>query len=1088
MHTFRNAFRDEDDSIYVYGTAAVAASTGQDIAKKRPQQRKPMRQSNVVERSERSLLCLSLNNPIRKICIAVVEWRPFEYLILLMICANCIALAVYQPYPAQDSDSKNTILEQIEYLFIVVFTIECILKVVALGFICHPGAYLRNAWNILDFIIVVIGLVSTILSRMNIQGFDVKALRAFRVLRPLRLVSGVPSLQVVLNAILRAMIPLLHIALLVLFVILIYAIIGLELFCGKLHSTCVDPATGQLAQKDPTPCGTDGSAFQCIPSDALTNMGVQWECSSNTSWPGPNNGITNFDNFGLAMLTVFQCVSLEGWTDVMYWVNDAVGREWPWIYFVTLVILGSFFVLNLVLGVLSGEFSKEREKARARGLFQKFREKQQLEEDLKGYLDWITQAEDIDPVNDEQEEEPQATATGEEVDEEGEDRTEETRPSKWRSRIKQFEKTNRRCRRACRRLVKSQTFYWLVILLVLLNTLVLTSEHYGQSEWLDDFQTMANLFFVILFSLEMLLKMYSLGFTTYTTSQFNRFDCFVVISSIIEFVLLYLRLMKPLGVSVLRSARLLRIFKVTKYWTSLRNLVSSLLNSLRSIMSLLLLLFLFIVIFALLGMQVFGGKFNFNPQQPKPRANFDTFIQALLTVFQILTGEDWNTVMYNGIESFGGVGTLGVIVSIYYIVLFICGNYILLNVFLAIAVDNLADADSLTNAEKEEEQQELEGEEEYDEEGEGFGEGGEGMDMEEQEPGEDLVTPRPRRMSELPTVTPHKPIPKASSLFILSHTNPFRVFCNKIVNHTYFTNSVLVCILVSSAMLAAEDPLEANSRRNTILNYFDYFFTTVFTIEITLKVVVFGLVFHKGSFCRNAFNLLDILVVAVSLVSFVLKSDAISVVKILRVLRVLRPLRAINRAKGLKHVVQCVIVAVKTIGNIMLVTFMLQFMFAIIGVQLFKGTFFSCNDLSKMTEAECRGEYIHYEDGDPTKPVSKKRVWSNNDFNFDNVGDAMVSLFVVSTFEGWPDLLYVAINSNEEDRGPVYNSRQAVALFFIAFIIVIAFFMMNIFVGFVIVTFQNEGEREYENCELDKNQVFCCASPISAHGLADLIQ
>lgn len=70
--------------------------------------------------------------------------------------------------------------------------------------------------------------------------------------------------------------------------------------------------------------------------------------------------------------------------DEPFQVNDAVGREWPWIYFVTLVILGSFFVLNLVLGVLSGEFSKEREKARARGLFQKFREKQQLEEDLKG--------------------------------------------------------------------------------------------------------------------------------------------------------------------------------------------------------------------------------------------------------------------------------------------------------------------------------------------------------------------------------------------------------------------------------------------------------------------------------------------------------------------------------------------------------------------------------------------------------------------------------------------------------------------------------------------------------------------------------
>lgn len=100
---------------------------------------------------------------------------------------------MYQPYPAQDSDTKNTVLEQIEYVFIIVFTAECVIKVIALGFLFHPGAYLRNAWNILDFIIVVIGLISTALAKMDIQGFDVKALRAFRVLRPLRLVSGVPS-------------------------------------------------------------------------------------------------------------------------------------------------------------------------------------------------------------------------------------------------------------------------------------------------------------------------------------------------------------------------------------------------------------------------------------------------------------------------------------------------------------------------------------------------------------------------------------------------------------------------------------------------------------------------------------------------------------------------------------------------------------------------------------------------------------------------------------------------------------------------------------------------------------------------------
>lgn len=68
-------------------------------------------------------------------------------------------------------------------------------------------------------------------------------------------------------------------------------------------------------------------------------------------------------------------------------------------------------------------------------------------------------------------------------------------------------------------------------------------------------------------------------------------------------------------------------------------------------------------------------------------------------------------------------------------------------------------------------------------------------------------------------------------------------------------------------------------------------------------------------------------------------------------------------------------------------------------------------------------------------------------------------------------LLYRSIDSHSEDQGPIHNYRPAVAIYFIAYIIVIAFFMVNIFVGFVIVTFQSEGEQEYKNCELDKNQV-----------------
>ncbi|XP_023163091.2 voltage-dependent calcium channel type D subunit alpha-1 isoform X7 [Drosophila hydei] len=1072
------------------GGGQKAGAAGQ----KRPQRRgKPQ-----PDRPQRALFCLGVKNPIRALCIRIVEWKPFEFLILLTIFANCIALAVYTPYPGSDSNVTNQTLEKVEYIFLVIFTAECVMKILAYGFVLHNGAYLRNGWNLLDFTIVVIGAISTALSHLMKDAFDVKALRAFRVLRPLRLVSGVPSLQVVLNSILKAMVPLFHIALLVIFVIIIYAIIGLELFSGKLHKTCRDEVTGEY-EEEVRPCGIG------------RNCPEGMKCYGN--WAGPNSGITNFDNFGLAMLTVFQCVTLEGWTDVLYYIQDAMGSDWQWMYFISMVILGAFFVMNLILGVLSGEFSKERNKAKNRGDFQKLREKQQIEEDLRGYLDWITQAEDIEPdatgglMPDGKNKQPNDMDSTENMGEEMPEM--QITESRWRKMKKDFDRVNRRMRRACRKAVKSQAFYWLIIVLVFLNTGVLATEHYGQVDWLDEFQEYTNIVFIGLFTCEMLLKMYSLGFQGYFVSLFNRFDCFVVIGSISETLLTKTGMMPPLGVSVLRCVRLLRVFKVTKYWRSLSNLVASLLNSIQSIASLLLLLFLFIVIFALLGMQVFGGKFNYNEDE-KYRTNFDCFWQSLLTVFQIMTGEDWNAVMYVGINAYGGVSSYGALACIYFIILFICGNYILLNVFLAIAVDNLADADSLSEVEKDEEphdegamkkshsptptidgmddehlsidmDMDMENHDMDDDKDHETLSDEEVREMcEDEEEVSARVTARPRRLSEVSMKTTKKPMPRDSAFFIFSYTNRFRVFCHWLCNHSNFGNIILCCIMFSSAMLAAENPLRANDELNKVLLKFDYFFTAVFTIELILKLISYGFVLHDGAFCRSAFNLLDLVVVCVSLISVAFSSNAISVVKILRVLRVLRPLRAINRAKGLKYVVKCVVVAIKTIGNIMLVTYLLQFMFAVIGVQLFKGKFFSCSDGSKMVREECFGTYLVYEGGDMNKPRLKEREWKNNGFHFDDVAKGMLTLFTVSTFEGWPSLLYVSIDSNKEDGGPIHNFRPIVAAYYIIYIIIIAFFMVNIFVGFVIVTFQNEGEQEYKNCDLDKNQRNCIEFALKA--------
>ncbi|KAI5766243.1 CACNA1S [Gulo gulo luscus] len=1095
-------------------------SSPQDEGLRKKQPKKPV--PEILPRPPRALFCLTLQNPLRKACINIVEWKPFETIILLTIFANCVALAVYLPMPEDDNNTLNLGLEKLEYFFLIVFSIEAAMKIIAYGFLFHQDAYLRSGWNVLDFIIVFLGVFTVILEQVNIiqsntapmsskgAGLDVKALRAFRVLRPLRLVSGVPSLQVVLNSIFKAMLPLFHIALLVLFMVIIYAIIGLELFKGKMHKTCYFIGTDIVAtveNEKPSPCARTGSGRPCTINGS--------ECRG--GWPGPNHGITHFDNFGFSMLTVYQCITMEGWTDVLYWVNDAIGNEWPWIYFVTLILLGSFFILNLVLGVLSGEFTKEREKAKSRGTFQKLREKQQLEEDLRGYMSWITQGEVMD-VEDLREGKLS-------LDEGGSD-TESLYEIEGLNKIIQFvrhwRQWNRIFRWKCHDVIKSKVFYWLVILVVALNTLSIASEHHNQPLWLTHLQDVANRVLLALFTIEMLMKMYGLGLRQYFMSIFNRFDCFVVCSGILEILLVESGAMSPLGISVLRCIRLLRIFKITKYWTSLSNLVASLLNSIRSIASLLLLLFLFIIIFALLGMQLFGGRYDFEDTEVR-RSNFDNFPQALISVFQVLTGEDWNSMMYNGIMAYGGPSYPGVLVCVYFIILFVCGNYILLNVFLAIAVDNLAEAESLTSAQKakaeerkrrkmskglpdksEEEKSVMAKKLEQKPKGEGipttaklkidefesnvnevkdpYPSADFPGDDEEDEP-EIPVSPRPRPLAELQLKEKAVPIPEASSFFIFSPTNKIRVLCHRIVNATWFTNFILLFILLSSAALAAEDPIRAESVRNQILGYFDIAFTSVFTVEIVLKMTTYGAFLHKGSFCRNYFNILDLVVVAVSLISMGLESSAISVVKILRVLRVLRPLRAINRAKGLKHVVQCVFVAIRTIGNIVLVTTLLQFMFACIGVQLFKGKFFSCNDLSKMTEKECRGYYYVYKDGDPTQMELRPRQWVHSDFHFDNVLSAMMSLFTVSTFEGWPQLLYQAIDSYKEDTGPVYNNRVEMAIFFIIYIILIAFFMMNIFVGFVIVTFQEQGETEYKNCELDKNQRQCVQYALKARPL-----
>ena len=194
--------------------------------------------------------------------------------------------------------------------------------------------------------------------------------------------------------------------------------------------------------------------------------------------------------------------------------------------------------------------------------------------------------------------------------------------------------------------------------------------------------------------------------------------------------------------------------------------------------------------------------------------------------------------MYDGIQAYGGIKGLGSVALIYFLFLFIAGNFILLNVFLAIAVDNLSTDGDEEEAPAEEEpvlpvdmmldadgnpvpippdQKEMKipmegymGEEydEYQEEYINY--------PEEDDEGEFEEAIKTRVIEEPSPVNKIEPIPAGASFFIFSQDNALRIFCHWLQGHPIMGNFILVCIIVSSALLACEDPLRSKSDINNV--------------------------------------------------------------------------------------------------------------------------------------------------------------------------------------------------------------------------------------------------------------------------------
>jgi len=1341
---------------------------------------------------------------------------------MTVIMINCVTLGMYQP--CEDSgfcDRKCQILKVIDDVIYLYFLGEMIIKMIAMG-VMGRGCYLQETWNKLDCFIVISGALEYCL---DVEKLNLSAIRTVRVLRPLRAINRIPSMRILVMLLLDTLPMLGNVLLLCFFVFFIFGIVGVQLWAGLLRQRCYINETYQrhliglegfqdipnlyykMDDDNTLPdyiCATPNSfgmhkchnlprykedSKECTlnAEEAKYKNGcVNWNqyyTKCTTGPTNPFNGAISFDNIGLAWVAIFLVISLEGWTDVMYFVQDA-HSFWNWIYFVMLIVIGSFFMINLCLVVIATQFSetKRRETAkmkaerakfnssstlssftngentnlyrelikvvqhyikrcynRSRRLYRalrarrlEYKEIQMLKKqaastgknynvmknvsthsmlhDPDGELDMkleledigICLARDLEDKNIHQAEKQTQTdlfpmsssmnlavangtsacnhpslscqellalSTGLTTSPssqlafdskklkycstynlaEGIDSAQQKAIYHLGADLDVITPTQKKpmfrclaacwgalsacfshCRACLSFTVDHNIFQQGILLCIFINTFSMGIEYHDQPETLTRVVEISNLVFSTIFTVEMLLKLAAFGFVEYVSDGFNVFDGLIVCLSGFELYngIVYGVSAEGSGLSVLRTFRLLRILKLVRFLPNLRRQLIVMLRTMDNVAVFFGLLMLFIFIFSILGMNLFGCKFCDPETKICDRKNFDSLLWATVTVFQVLTQEDWNIVLFAGMERTSHWAAL------YFVALMTFGNYVLFNLLVAILVEGFSNqAESLQGSCRPDDKKSSIASESHQDEAGGRRDSFESEDMpiepienqtayaksniiKEQilrkgssllanaqlgpptlcrqcalsqqniskgklrqrkrgprmpkvqkenlmnsvvELGREIQIVRPCSMcgqqkDSVPAIVVSReeietnpafaefrayraqmenlayrrssrtgrkssnclssssqdsmrnnssvnnkrskkgfvkdftnnnlaqangapePAPEQSfleklreftskrdtySLYIWRPGCRTRMFCQELTSKGWFDFIILVFISANCITLAMERPnIPPWSLERKLLSYSNHVFTVVFAIEMVLKAIANCYVFGETAYFKDNWNRMDGTLVIISLVDATItaivgkKSKIFGMLRVFRLVRALRPLRVINRAPGLKLVVQTLLSSLKPIGNIVLICCTFFIIFGILGVQLFKGLFFYCEgpevELQNITnKMECLNH--------------TENRWINQKYNFDNLGQALMSLFVLSSKDGWVDIMYHGLDAVGLDKQPKQNYNEWRLVYFISFLLLVGFFVLNMFVGVVVENFHRcRAEQEKE--------------------------
>ena len=403
----------------------------------------------------------------------------------------------------------------------------------------------------------------------------------------------------------------------------------------------------------------------------------------------------------------------------------------------------------------------------------------------------------------------------------------------------------------------------------------------------------------------------------------NIYDCLIAVLSLIEYAFLsqskFFKAFRT--VRIFRSIRVLRVTRILRSLKFMKYMMRVISESISSIIYISLLLMLFIFIYSLLGMKLFSGQFHTDIRQ-----NFDSFHHSIMTVFQILTLESWQLILFQAMLS----DVLKLVSLIYLVSWIFLGNYVLLNLFLAILLEGFTLSKEELNLDDDDDEDFTKIDK--------FKISSSKNTQESDSDDELLVLAQVRKEKKNDYF---EDVKCKDSFFIFSKKNIIRQIMYKIINMRNFDSFILFLIFLSSIKLSIDKSInEINPEIYNISQKIDTFFTIAFIIEAFIKACALGFLMDKGSYLRESWNVLDFLIVCISLIDLNLQSvdlPALKVLKpfliffyslkILRLLRILRPLRFISHNLNMKIVVTALLESVGAIFNVLIVVVVVWFLF-----------------------------------------------------------------------------------------------------------------------------------------------------------------